>query len=108
MSDANKPLGIQHAKITGQVMRDHWGPIVNRIADEIADPRDAQIWDLIAENEQLRRDHAAAVKEANIAKARLKGVTKQWHADRAEIERLQLECKAQYDRGYYKGWTAND
>jgi hypothetical protein len=82
----DKPLGIQHAKITGQVMRDHWGPIIDRIADEIADPRDAQIWDLIAENEQLRRDHAAAVKEANIAKARLKGVTKQWHADRAALQ----------------------
>lgn len=40
-----------------------------------------------AENEQLRRDHAAAVKEANIAKARLKGVTKQWHADRAALGR---------------------
>lgn len=86
MTDDIKPLGIKHAKITGQVMRDHWGPIVDRIADEIADPRDAQIWDLIAENEQLRRDHAAAVKEANIAKARLKGVTKQWHADRAALQ----------------------
>ena len=54
MTDANKPLGIQHAKITGQVMRDHWGPIVERIADEIEDPRDAQICALIAENERLR------------------------------------------------------
>jgi hypothetical protein len=44
------------------------------------DPRDAEI-------EKLRRDHAAAVKEANIAKARLKGVEKQWHADRAALER---------------------
>jgi hypothetical protein len=32
MTDDIKPLGIQHAKITGQVMRDHWGPIVDRIA----------------------------------------------------------------------------
>jgi hypothetical protein len=39
-----------------------------------------------AEIERLRRDHAAAVKEANIAKARLKGVTKQWHADRAALQ----------------------
>ena len=38
-----------------------------------------------AEIERLRRDHAAAVNEANIAKARLKGVTKQWHADRAAL-----------------------
>lgn len=27
---------------------------------------------------------------------------------RAEIERLQVECKAQYDRGYHDGSTAND
>jgi hypothetical protein len=39
-----------------------------------------------AEIEQLRRDHAAMVKEANIAKARLKGVQKQWYADRATLE----------------------
>jgi hypothetical protein len=39
-----------------------------------------------AEIERLRNDHAAAVKEANIAKARLKGVTKQWHADRAALQ----------------------
>ena len=39
-----------------------------------------------AEIEKLKRDHAAAVKEANIAKARLKGVTKQWHADRAALQ----------------------
>jgi hypothetical protein len=39
-----------------------------------------------AEIEKLKRDHAAAVKEANIAKARLKGVEKQWHADRAALE----------------------
>jgi hypothetical protein len=38
-----------------------------------------------AEIEQLRRDHAAMVKEANIAKARLKGVQKQWYADRAAL-----------------------
>jgi hypothetical protein len=54
MADDIKPLGIQHAKITGQVMRDHWGPIVERIADEIADPRDAFINELITENERLR------------------------------------------------------
>jgi hypothetical protein len=36
--------------------------------------------------EKLKRDHAAAVKEANIAKARLKGVEKQWHADRAALQ----------------------
>jgi hypothetical protein len=54
MSYANKPLGIQHAKITGQVMRDHWGPIVERIADEIEDPRDATIEAQSAEIERLR------------------------------------------------------
>jgi hypothetical protein len=85
MSDANKPLGIQHAKITGQDMRDHWGPIVDRIGDSISQycPNcEAQA----AEIEKLKRDHAAAVKEANIAKARLKGVEKQWHADRAALK----------------------
>lgn len=51
----DKKLGIQHAKITGQVMRDHWGPIVERIADEIADPRDTFINELITENERLKR-----------------------------------------------------
>ena len=56
MSDANKPLGIQHAKITGQVMRDHWGPIVERIADEIEDPRDATIEAQAAEIERLREE----------------------------------------------------
>jgi hypothetical protein len=54
VTDANKPLGIQHAKITGQVMRDHWGPIVERIADEIEDPRDAIIEAQAAETERLR------------------------------------------------------
>lgn len=39
-----------------------------------------------AEIEKLKRDHAAAVKEANIAKARLRGVEKQWHADRAALK----------------------
>lgn len=39
-----------------------------------------------AEIEKLKRDHAAAVKEANIAKARLKGVQKQWYADRAALD----------------------
>jgi len=39
-----------------------------------------------AEIEKLKRDHAAAVKEANIAKARLKGVQKQWYADRAALK----------------------
>ena len=39
-----------------------------------------------AEIERLRRDHAAAVKEANIAKGRLKGVQKQWYADRAALQ----------------------
>ena len=28
---------FKHAKITGQEMRDHWGPIVDRIANEMSD-----------------------------------------------------------------------
>lgn len=43
MTDEAKALGVRHAKITGKDMRDHWGPIVDRIADEISDPRDAII-----------------------------------------------------------------
>jgi hypothetical protein len=35
-------------------MRDHWGPIVERIADEIEDPRDATIEAQAAEIERLR------------------------------------------------------
>lgn len=50
----DKKLEFKHAHITGQVMRDHWGPIVERIADEIADPRNAFINELITENERLR------------------------------------------------------
>jgi hypothetical protein len=50
----DKPLGIRHSKITGQIMRDHWGPIVERIADEIEDPRDATIEAQAAEIERLR------------------------------------------------------
>jgi hypothetical protein len=76
---------FKHAKITGQDMRDHWGPIVDRIGDSISQycPNcEAQA----AEIEKLKRDHAAAVKEANITKARLKGVEKQWHADRAALK----------------------
>jgi len=57
------------------------GKLPNYI-DDAADRIEAQA----AEIEQLRRDHAAMVKEANIAKARLKGVQKQWYADRATLE----------------------
>lgn len=45
---------FKHAHITGQAMRDHWGSIVDRIAEEIADPRDAHISELIDDNEKLR------------------------------------------------------
>lgn len=45
---------FKHAHITGQAMRDHWGPIVDRIAAETADWRDEWIYDLITENERLR------------------------------------------------------
>lgn len=50
----DKPLEFKHAHITGQAMRDHWGPIVDRIAAETADWRDEWIYDLITENERLR------------------------------------------------------
>ena len=63
MTDEAKTLEFKHAHITGQVMRDHWGPIVDRIADEVADPRDAWIDELITENAYLRE----ALKEARVA-----------------------------------------
>lgn len=50
----DKKLEFKHAHITGQAMRDHWGPIVDRIAAETADWRDEWIYDLITENERLR------------------------------------------------------
>jgi len=50
----DKKLEFKHAHITGQAMRDHWGPIVDRIAAETADWRDEWIHDLITENERLR------------------------------------------------------
>jgi len=45
---------FKHAKITGQDMRDHWGPFVDRSADDISDRRDDRIEALTAENERLR------------------------------------------------------
>ena len=53
MSGDGKKLETKHAHITGQAMRDHWGPIVDRIAAETSDPRDAWISELITENERL-------------------------------------------------------
>jgi hypothetical protein len=85
VTDDSNNLRLKHAKITGQDMRDHWGPIVDRIADSMSQhcPNcETQAADI----EKLKRDHAAAVKEANIAKARLKGVQKQWYADRAALK----------------------
>ena len=55
MTEGKKALEFKHAHITGQTMRDHWGPIIDRIADETADWRDARIEALEAENERLRR-----------------------------------------------------
>ena len=50
----DKKLEFKFAHITGQAMRYHWGPIVERIAEETADWRDEWIYDLITENERLR------------------------------------------------------
>ena len=50
----DKKLEFKHAHITGQAMRDHWGPIVERIAAETADWRDEWIYDLITENERIK------------------------------------------------------
>lgn len=67
MTDANKPLQFKHAHITGQAMRDHWGPIVERIAAETADWRDKWIYDLITENEKLREAMRDAIGEIETA-----------------------------------------
>jgi hypothetical protein len=59
----------------------------DRLAEKaVEDYTNAIVGKAQAEIEKLKRDHAAAVKEANIAKARLKGVEKQWHADRAALK----------------------
>ncbi|CAB4158469.1 hypothetical protein UFOVP714_12 [uncultured Caudovirales phage] len=97
--DSTVPLIIQDPKTSRELFRIKAdGSVVGEIVDasEAAKvffealrsylPQPTQSDALKAENEQLRRDHAAAVKEANIAKARLKGVTKQWHADRAALQ----------------------
>ena len=65
MTDEAKALGIRHAKITGKDMRDHWGPIVDRIADEISDPRDALIETQAREIERLREALGWYEKQAN-------------------------------------------
>ena len=54
MTDDDRALEFKHAHITGQAMRDHWGPIVDRIAAETADWQDEWIYDLVTENERMR------------------------------------------------------
>ena len=66
--------------ITAAEMAEHYEPLIDLYGALV------KIEEQAAEIEKLRRDHAAAVKEANIAKARLKGVEKQWHADRAALQ----------------------
>jgi outer membrane cobalamin receptor len=66
--------------ITAAEMAEHYEPLIDLYGALV------KIEIQAAEIEKLRRDHAAAVKEANIAKARLKGVEKQWHADRAALQ----------------------
>jgi len=65
--------------ITAAEMAEHYEPLIDLYGAL------RKIEAQAAEIEQLRRDHAAMVKEANIAKARLKGVQKQWYADRAAL-----------------------
>ena len=78
MTDDDKAL-VERLKRFSTRPIEHDAPAINRVAmDEAAERIEAQA----AEIEKLRRDHAAAVKEANIAKARLEGVEKQWRADR--------------------------
>ena len=48
-------MSDNHPKPAGQLMREMWGPSIDRLADEIADPRDAQRWALVYENERLRK-----------------------------------------------------
>ena len=45
---------------------------------------------LEAENERLRRDHAALAKQLDIAERKLKGVTKLWHKDRERLAELKV------------------
>lgn len=66
--------------ITADEMTKHYEPLINLYGALV------KIEEQAAEIEKLKRDHAAAVKEANIAKARLKGVEKQGHANRAALK----------------------
>ena len=66
MSDSDKTLQTKHARITGQDMRDHWGPIIDQIADETADIRDARIEALEAENMMLREERDRLINFVNI------------------------------------------
>jgi hypothetical protein len=66
--------------ITAAEMAAHYEPLIDLYGALV------KIEEQAAEIEKLKRDHAAAVKEANIAKARLRGVEKQWHADRAALK----------------------
>jgi len=68
-------------KVTG----DHWLALQHKHPIQWEGAIDGAMAAACAEIEKLRRDHASVVKEANIAKARLKGVEKQWHADRAAL-----------------------
>ena len=68
------------------IERLHYVGAIDALLRDVAYQASDRIEAQAAEIERLRRDHAAAVKEANIAKARLKGVTKQWHADRADLQ----------------------
>lgn len=45
---------FKHAHITGQEMRDHWGPIVDRIGGEVEASRDPRLKEMEAEIERLR------------------------------------------------------
>jgi len=94
---------FKHAKITGQDMRDHWGPIVDRIADEISDTRDARIEALTAENERLRAA-LVAEREENLWSAYATGdvIGDEWtHLFMSDGEWLAKECGFDPRQGYY-------
>jgi hypothetical protein len=95
MTDNGKALVQTLVEIYGRIGDFHIVPCdgaipiseADRLAEKaVEDYTNAILGKAQVDIEKLKRDHAAAVKEANIAKARLKGVEKQWHADRAALK----------------------
>lgn len=93
MTDKTK---FKHAHLTGQAMRDHWGPIVDRIAaDSLSqhcpncEAQAAQIdyWKTEARN--VRRELKSEQKQTDSAMDNYDAMQRRCEAQAAEIEKLR-------------------